>query len=203
MFVVSKKLVTRLVTVTAVAAAAMAASTATKAQEMTQNQVDEQIRACGAIADTDERMDCFNSVVESLDEDSAGAAGASNGASATASSGAEPAAAAAAAVVAESAVDDFGLEDQKATEAREKEEELAAQTQLESIHANIVISNKSGLNHFVVTLDNDQIWEETDGSRRIGLPKVGLPVEIYRGKLGGYRMKVGNDNRIAWVRRLR
>jgi len=200
MFAVSKKLVTRLVTVTAVAAAAMAASTATKAQEMTQNQVDEQIRACGAIADTDERMDCFNSVVESLDEDSAGAAGASNDASVTAPSGAEPAAAA---VVTESAVDDFGLEDQKATEAREKEEELAAQTQLESIHANIVTSNKSGLNHFVVVLDNDQIWEETDGSRRIGLPKVGLPVEIYRGKLGGYRMKIGNDNRIAWVRRLR
>jgi hypothetical protein len=204
MFACSKNFMARLVTITAIVSAAFAASTMTTAQEVTQNQVDEQIRTCGAIADTADRMDCFNAVVENLDEDSAGAAGASIDAGATASpSGTEPALAAGAAVVTESAVDDFGLEEQKAADAREKEEELEAQNQVESIHANIVTSNKSGLNHFVVVLDNDQVWEETDGSRRIGLPKVGRPVEIYRGKLGGYRMKVGNDNRIAWVRRLR
>jgi hypothetical protein len=71
-----------------------------------------------------------------------------------------------------------------------------------SVHATIVSSDKSGLNHFVVALDNGQVWEETDGSRRMGLPRIGTPVEVYKGKFGGYRMKFDGDNRVAWVRRL-
>lgn len=70
------------------------------------------------------------------------------------------------------------------------------------IRATIVESARSGIDHFVVQLDNGQIWEETDGSRRLGLPKKGSSVVIYEGRFGGHRMKIGNDNRIAWVRRL-
>ena len=101
-------------------------------------------------------------------------------------------------------VEDFGLEDQKAAEAKQKEQEQEqeAESGPVSIHSTVVTSKKSGLNHFVVGLDNGQIWEETDGSRRIGLPRIGTPVEVYKGNLGGYRMKFGGDNRVAWVRRL-
>lgn len=101
-------------------------------------------------------------------------------------------------------VDDFGLEDQEAAEAKQKEMEQRAKSETGTVHATIVRSEKSGLNHFVVLLDNGQVWEETDGSRRlVGLPPIGTPVKVYKGRLGGYRMKVGDDNRIAWVRRLK
>jgi len=81
--------------------------------------------------------------------------------------------------------------------AMEEEEEFV------EFNATIVNSNKSGLYHFVVELDNGEVWEETDGSRRPSLPKVGQTVRVYEGRFGGYRMKIGNDNRISWVRRLR
>ena len=89
-----------------------------------------------------------------------------------------------------------------AAEARQKAKEQEAKIGPVSVYATIVSSEKSGLNHFVVALDNGQVWEETDGSRRMGLPRTGTPVEVYKGKMGGYRMKFGNDNRVAWVRRL-
>jgi hypothetical protein len=101
-------------------------------------------------------------------------------------------------------VDDFGLENQVAAEARQKEKEQKANSETGTVHATIVRSERSGLNHFIVVLDNGQVWEETDGSRRlVGLPRVGSPVKVYKGRLGGYRMKIGDDKRIAWVRRLK
>ena len=71
------------------------------------------------------------------------------------------------------------------------------------IRATIVRVERSGINHFVVQLDNGQVWEETDGSRRQRLPSEGSAVVIYEGRFGGYRMKIGDDNRIAWVRQLK
>ena len=197
------------------------------AQDSAQDKTDDRIRECGAIEDATERMDCFDAVVEGLSEGSdvadasssdvdAGPAATASGAAAVSEAAATTntpstapssapgpsAAAGATATSAASEADDFGLEDQKAAEARQKEKEQTAKSGPVSVHATIVSSEKSGLNHFVVALDNGQVWEETDGSRRIGLPRIGTPVQVYEGKMGGYRMKFGGDNRIAWVRRL-
>ena len=130
---------------------------------------------------------------------------ASAGATATESSNASPPAdskdAGSAEASPDSAVDEFGLEDQIAQ--ADKEEKKQKESEAGSVNAMIVRSSKSGDFHFVVELDNGQVWEETDGSRRIGLPRVGMPVEVYKRRFGGYRMKIGDDNRVAWVRRLK
>jgi hypothetical protein len=196
----------------------------TVAQDKAQDETDERIRACGEIEDAIERMDCFDAVVEGLNEgaDVADAppsdidvAPAATAAEIAAVSGAAttttapstapgPSAAAGTAVTSAAAeVDGFGLEEQKAAEAKQNEKEQEAESGPVSVHATIVSSEKSGLNHFIVALDNGQIWEETDGSRRLGLPRIGTPVEVSKGKFGGYRMKFGSDNRVAWVRRLK
>ena len=212
--------------ITAVAIAiAIGCPIVTVAQDNAQDETDERIRACGKIENATERMDCFNTVVEDLDEgsdvadaspsdvDAAAAASASEiavvseaAATTTAPStaaGASAAASATSGVSSASEIDDFGLEEQKAAEAKQKEKEQKAENEVASVQSTIVRSDPSGLNHFVVVLENGQVWEETDGSRRIGLPKVGMPVEVYKGGFGGgYRMKIGNDNRIASVRRL-
>jgi len=223
MFIYRKRSATK--TIVALAIAAIGSSIVAAAQDNAQDETDERIRACGEIEDATERMDCFNAVVEGLNEgsdvaaappgdiDATPAASASeivavSGAAATsaAPSTAPSAAAGTAATSAASAAaeaDEFGLEDQKAAEARQIEKEQEAESGPVSVHATIVNSEKSGLNHFVVALDNGQVWEETDGSRRMGLPRIGTPVEVYKGKMGGYRMKFGGDNRVAWVRRLK
>jgi len=217
------------------------------AQDGAQNETTDRLLACDAITDSTERMNCFNAVVEGLNQDSESsavadaepvakppepasaespplvtapvAAGTAATAIPTGSAGA-PAAPSPSAPAAESpgtsptsasdespaveasqdnAIAEFGLEDQKA----QAEKKVEIESEVSEIHSTIVRSEKSGQYHFVVELDNGQVWEETDGSRRIGLPKVGMPVRIYPGKLAGYRMKIGSDNRIAWVRRLK
>jgi len=224
MFIYRKRSAAKMIVAIAIATA-IGSPIVTVAQDNAQDETDERIRACGEIENATERMDCFNSVVEDLDEgsdvadatpsvvDAAPAASVSEiaavseaAATTTAPStaaGASAAASATSAASPASEVDDFGLEEQKAAEARQKEKEQKAEIEAASVHGTIVRSEKSGRNHFVVVLDNGQVWEETDGSRRMGLPKVGMPVEVYKGGFGGgYRMKIGNDNRIASVRRL-
>ncbi len=101
-------------------------------------------------------------------------------------------------------VDEFGLGDQIARAEKQEKKRKEKENEVDSFRATIVQSEKSGSNFFVVMLDNGQVWEETDGStRRIGLPRVGMPVEISKGLFGSYRMKIGDDNRVARVRRLK
>jgi len=224
MFIYRKRSVTK--TVVAVAMAiAFGGPIVTVAQDNGQDETDERIRACGEIEDATKRMDCFNTVVEDLNEGSDVAAapptdvdavpaataaeiatvsGAAATTTAPSTAAAAPAAASATSAASQASdVDDFGLEEQQAAEAKRKEKEQEAISGPMTVHATILSSEKSGLNHFIVALDNGQVWEETDGSRRLGLPKIGTPVEVYKGKLGGYRMKFGGDNRVAWVRRLK
>ncbi len=224
MFAYAKRSASKTVVVLSAAIVAIGGPMVTAAQDKT----DERIRACGEVEDAAERMECFNALVESVNESPAepdvSAVNAAPAAAATATKPAtDTAAAATSAAPAEQSpapaaatsatatattspateADDFGLEDSMAAEAEQQEKEEQKKSEPESIHSTITRSQKSGLNHFVVRLDNGQIWEETDGSRRMGLPKVGLPVEINRGRFGGYRMKIGNDNQIAWVRRIK
>jgi len=130
---------------------------------------------------------------------------ASAGATATESSSSSPPAASMDVGPAEAspgaAIEDVGPEDQIAR--AEKKEQKEREQETGPLHATIVRSVKSGDYHFVVVLDNGQVWEETDGSRRIALPRVGMSVVVTKGVFGSHRMKIGDDNRVARVRRLR
>jgi len=204
---------------------------AAAAQDLPGGSTDERMLACAGIRDADERVACFDRVVEEMagtqtpvppppappppgpapatveslpPEPAAASAAQAPELAAAPSASAAPAAVAPEAVAdpapAADAAGNFGLEREIARREREASREASEDIRIE---ASIVKAERSGINHFVVLLDNGQVWEETDGSRRGTLPKAGLPVSIYEGRLGGYRMKIGNDNRIAWVRRLK
>jgi hypothetical protein len=159
-----------------------------------QGGVDERLLACSAIEDMAERAACFDDAVKAMQQ---GGASAPAEAAATAAPAATveppPAEAAPQAPVAEEPV----MQIEKQMDAEDVEEKFVEFT------ATITNSSKSGLYHFVVELDNGQVWEETDGSRRPGLPKVGQTVRVTEGRLGGYRMKIGSANKLSWVRRLK
>ena len=52
---------------------------------------------------------------------------------------------------------------------------------------------------FTVKLDNGQYWRETEGTR-VGIPEVGQAVKVTRSLFGSYRMKIDGIPRTAWVR---
>jgi hypothetical protein len=160
--------------------------------------VDERLLACSDIEDTADRAACFDEVVNNMRQDSQAPAQAAEPPTAETDAGLAETAVPAAIITGEEATSDTpAMQIEEQAPVAEEEEEFIEFT------ASIVVSRKSGLYHFVVELDNGQIWEETDGSRRPSLPKVGQNVRVYEGRFGGYRMKIGNDNRISWVRRLK
>jgi hypothetical protein len=95
--------------------------------------------------------------------------------------------------------DNFGLEGQEA--ANQKVEVQKKENEIDSIHATIVEVWPTIDNRFEVRLDNGQVWRETELTRIERKPRVGSAVRITRASLGGFRMKIGNDNRLAAVRR--
>ena len=105
-----------------------------------------------------------------------------------------------AAVASATAAEDFGFEIKKDKTAEQTDAEKAPE--LKSLHAIVVSSQNVGDERFLVQLDNGQVWQENDGLY-IGLPKVGTPVEITKGRFGGYRMKIGNANKRTPVKRIK
>lgn len=156
--------------------------------------VDERLLACSAIEDTAERAACFDDAVKAMQQ---GGASAPAEAAATAVPAATAEPPPAEPPPAAPAADEPVMQIEKEMAAEDVEEEFVEFT------ATITKSSKSGLYHFVVELDNGQVWEETDGSRRPGLPKVGQTVRVTEGRFGGYRMKIGSANKLSWVRRLK
>lgn len=151
-----------------------------------QGSVDQRLLACSAIEDTAERAACFDDAVKAMQQS------------------APPPAAAPAATTEAAPVEPEPAPAVAEEPAMQIEKEMDdAETDFGEFTATIIKSNKSGLYHFVVELDNGQVWEETDGSRRPGLPKVGQTVRVTEGLLGGYRMKIGSANKLSWVRRLK
>ncbi|MDJ0758596.1 MAG: hypothetical protein QNJ19_04315 [Woeseiaceae bacterium] len=129
----------------------------------------------------------------------------------------EPAPAESAAEVAPAveAEDDFGLdsmtEREKERLAREADKaEAAARKQAEKearekernavVKARIIRVQRHSDGRFSVTLDNGQVWRETQGSR-VGIPGEGAMVELTKGRFGGYRMNIDGLYRTAWVKR--
>ena len=95
------------------------------------------------------------------------------------------------------AVDDFGRDSMKAEPRKQDRPEEDV-----SITAVIIDVRTHHDRRFSVELDNGQVWRETQGSR-VRTPRVGRSVEIRKGNLGGYRMKIEDSPRLAWVRRVK
>ena len=178
------------------------------AQTTDDDSTDAQLRQCARIEDSAQRVACYDDLVKQVEP---APAAAPDVAAVPAGSPGAPAEAEGRAVGSANAAPAASVAPAAAAEAPDSETETTSPSSGETvgpptapgeIRATIVDSAKSGINHFVVRLDNGQVWEETDGSRRLGLPKEGSTVVIYEGRFGGHRMKIGNDNRIAWVRRL-
>lgn len=232
---------------TAMLAAAIVAtcgSTAVLAQEQARGEINDRLRACGALSGMTEQLQCFNAIVDSLGPSSAATEVASTVAavaktpiaSATASTASATAASKQTAVATVSATvsatvatatgeesttvnvsapaavntaevvttpataeDSFGLETVQAKTAPKKEEQKKAEIQ--SIRATIVSAWVTADKRFEARLDNGQVWRETARTRRNRLPKEGSTVVISKGAFGSYKMKFGNDNRLAAVRR--
>ena len=83
----------------------------------------------------------------------------------------------------------------------EMPEEAAREPELDSIQATIVRSWATPDSRFEALLDNGQVWRETPKTRRMRLPMEGSTVVITKGRLGSFKMKIGNDNRFSGVRR--
>ena len=99
--------------------------------------------------------------------------------------------------------DDFGLEKKNVKTAEQKEKEK--KEEFRSFQATIVrswriVDERVADDRFAVQLDNGQVWQATE-MHRVGLPKVGISVEVSKGRFGGYRMKIDGIKKLARVRR--
>jgi len=141
------------------------------AQLPAENSLTQQLLLCDDVVDLTERLTCFNVVVDGLGE--------------------EPVTAL------ESVTEMPAADESEKLKPDVPKEKLIV---VDNIKATIVRSWKNHDGRFSVELDTGEVWRETQGTR-VGLPKKGVSVEISTGRWGGYRMKIGNINRIAWVRR--
>ncbi len=226
MFAYSTRTAAKMAALVAAAIVPFGGSAAVGAQDDAQNRTNERLLACAGISDPAEKMACFDAVVEDLKQSPP--APAAELPSATAPAPDTPAATAPAAaalataiatpaapsepepaaepqsstptdtlveptVTSDTVADDFGLEKKNVKTAEQKEE-------FRSVQATIVRSWHIADGRFAVELDNGQVWHATE-VYRVGLPGVGRSVEIFEGRFGGYRMRIENIKRLAWVRR--
>jgi len=77
-------------------------------------------------------------------------------------------------------------------------------TRIEGISARVKTFTRLSLsNRIRITLDNGQIWQETDGAPFRGTVRPGTEVTIVKGGLGGYRIKVPERSSPILVRRIK
>jgi len=239
-------------------AVALLGSVAAPAQDSESNTTNERLRECDAIADTMQKLECFDAVVKSLDDGSqsppptaatpapekapapeaiapAAAVPAAAAAAAPVAKAPEaeraapapapaPASAPAASTTAASAAagpapgapatagsaappqpiapeDAFGL-NRSELERLGPQGAPAEAEEVDSIQATIVEAWPTIDGRFEARLDNGQVWRETERTRwSLRLPEEGTSVVISKGWFGGYRMKIGDNNRLAAVRR--
>lgn len=202
-------------------------STSVAAQDETQ----QQLLACDRLGNAQDRLECFNAVVGGIKEESDPSNESAEAPVATVPPAPTPVetvlevpaatavedeasrpAAAPAPTVNEAAEappvaptsgrSDFGLEDQKASAARQAERERKREGQDQVVYSTIVEVRRVRGERFEARLENGQVWRETEATRTVRRPKVGDSVRITSGRLGSYRMKFNNDNRLASVRRI-
>lgn len=168
-----------------------------------QENIRDNLLACEKISDQSNRADCFSAIVANLREGTAPEPD-----QATTPVADEPVATPAPEPVAlpqptssgPASPADFGSESirRKGSDA----EAAAKKKSEEQLVANIASLRTGPYGHFIVKLDNGQVWRETDGSH-VRLSKKHSKVEIFRGRFGGYRMRIEGIRKIAWVRRIK
>jgi len=84
------------------------------------------------------------------------------------------------------------------TSVRELKE---ASREPQSLLATITKVRRTAFGKIVATLDNGQVWRETDGSYYRGSVRAGKAVVISQRALGGYQMKIGDQPGVVLVRR--
>ena len=94
------------------------------------------------------------------------------------------------------------------TEIEESKERVASSAAPESdqndaLHATVSGVRRTVYGKIVATLDNGQIWQETDGSYYRGDIAVGATVVISKRRFGGHQMKVAEQPGVVLVRRTR
>lgn len=84
------------------------------------------------------------------------------------------------------------------TSVRELKE---ASREPQSLSATITKVRRTAFGKIVATLDNGQVWRETDGSYYRGSVRAGKAVVISQRSFGGYQMKIGDQSGVVLVRR--
>lgn len=144
-------------------------------------------KACASISDGTKRLACYDSALAAADSEAASRLAEQRRA-------AELAAAKAA----------------EEARARKEQERLAAfgadtakanNESVKEISASIAELSE-GLSGFVVTLDNGQVWRQTE-ARTLPPVRVGDTVSIRKGMIGGYRMTFERQQRTVPVKRLK
>lgn len=119
------------------------------------------IRSCSAIADNDQRLACFDRLAQDLEQNPGLTLGAESVLSKTAQ---EP-----------TAKDDtFGLPAKSVTAQDDMERQTTIAAVRKKVHGT-----------WVLTMENDQIWEQAD-TARIATPSAGDAVTISKSPLGGF-----------------
>ena len=182
--------------IAALALVSMTAALPLHAQDAESDGIEARLAACDKFTEPDERLACFNAVARSLKK-----ATAETVEQPPVTPAAKPEVSGIPAAVPKtetelpkSGTDDFGRDSMK-PDRDEKERKRD-----ESSQAVIAGVRQHHDRRFSVELDNGQVWRETEGSR-VGVPKVGRAVQITKGSLGGYRMKIDGISKTAWVRR--
>lgn len=71
----------------------------------------------------------------------------------------------------------------------------------QDLYATITAVRRTAFGKIVATLDNGQVWRETDGSYYRGDVGVGNSVVISKRRFGGYEMKIADQPGVVLVRR--
>ncbi len=94
------------------------------------------------------------------------------------------------------------IERQQKQKEKNKKKKKKDKEPREIVNATIVRVTEQLDGRWSVTLDNGQVWRESQGSK-VGIPDEGASVELFKGRFGGYRMNIDGLHRTAWVKRTR
>ncbi|MGK2286826.1 hypothetical protein [Pedomonas sp. V897] len=150
----------------------------------------EGFKACASIADGEKRLACYDAALAASDADAARRLAEQRRAAELA---AAQAAAEAKARQEQERLAAFGAESTRKGEAARED----AIKQISATITNIA----SGVNGMVITLDNGQVWRQTE-SQVLPPVREGDTVTIRRGLLGSYRMTFDRQQRTIAVKRV-
>lgn len=145
---------------------------------------------CRNITDAADRLDCFDKLAGSLDEQAVLAAQ---------EQAPEPGDEEAAPVL--TAEQSFGLEDLPSEQKKKREEKT------ESLTASVVDIGRNGRGKYVIILENGQVWRQlTADTSKLRVPRSGaegISVEIKRKMFGAHMLSLDGDNRSIKVERIK